>query len=239
MTFKANKNGTWVGGDDQSQGTVVYGKSGDNWLYAKSVWANNNGTWTRAWTDCRRHDSVGGRDWLPTTLPAVYSGSCGNQTYQIPTRYTKDGCPSYDVAGSTVAAPDCNSSCYNSPTVTEEYFDGSCTTRRFRTKTVTNPKSGSGCSSTTSYGSPYASPTCEGGCTTVYTAVEYNYNGKMLYSFAEDGYYAAFFDNCAGCGGGAGCTSSSYYYLTVCGGTVTVNFLYCDACSNIFDNTPC
>ncbi len=116
MTLKANKNGTWVGGDDQSQGTVMYGKSAGNWLYAKSVWAKKDGVWARAWTDCRRHDA-GGRDWGTTTLSAVYSGSCGNRTYQIPTRYTKDGCPSYDVAGSTVSSPDCNSGCFTASSV--------------------------------------------------------------------------------------------------------------------------
>jgi hypothetical protein len=236
MTFKANKNGTWVGGDDQSQGTVVYGKSGDNWLYAKSVWANNNGTWTRSWTDCRKFDA-GGRDWSNPVTAVTPNGTCGNRTETTTVTRTKPGCPD-DVRSTTVSSPNC-SGCYNADTVTQEYFDGSCTTRRLRTKTVTNPISGSNCPSTTTYGSPYASPTCEGGCTTVYTAVEYNYNGKMLYSFAEDGYYAAFFDNCAGCGGGGGCVSSSFYYLTVCGGAVTVNFLYCSACENIFDGSPC
>ncbi len=119
MTLKANKNGTWVGGDDQSQGTVMYGKSAGNWLYAKSVWAKKDGVWARAWTDCRRHDA-GGRDWGTTTLSPVYSGSCASITYQIPTRYTKDGCPSYDVPGSNVAAPNC-AGCTGTP-----YVSNSC-----------------------------------------------------------------------------------------------------------------
>jgi hypothetical protein len=97
----------------------MYGKSAGNWLYAKSVWAKKDGVWARAWTDCRRHDA-GGRDWGTTTLSPVYSGSCASITYQIPTRYTKDGCPSYDVPGSNVAAPNC-AGCTGTP-----YVSNSC-----------------------------------------------------------------------------------------------------------------
>jgi hypothetical protein len=162
MTFRANKNGTWVGGDDQSQGTVVYGKSGGNWLYAKSAWANKNGVWTRAWTDCRRHDVAGGRDWSTTTLSPVYSGSCGNQTYQIPTRYTKDGCPFYDVPGATVAAPNCNkydTNCYNSATGAYEYRY-SCTARESRIVYTFTPKSGTSCGTQYEYTSWVSDPDC-------------------------------------------------------------------------------
>jgi hypothetical protein len=94
MTFRANKNGTWVGGDDQSQGTVVYGKSGGNWLYAKEVFAKKDGTWTRAWTDCRKFDA-GGRDWSSSTQ-SFTDGSdcdgCGVKSKTV-TTYTKTGCP--------------------------------------------------------------------------------------------------------------------------------------------------
>jgi hypothetical protein len=105
MTFRANKNGSWVGGDDQSQGTTVYGKLGNDWLYAKSVWANNNGTWTRAWTDCRQHDA-GGRDWGSSSSSSTVScggcGGCGTNTKVVTTvTYTKEGCPVYTRASET------------------------------------------------------------------------------------------------------------------------------------------
>jgi hypothetical protein len=94
MTFRANKSGTWVGGDDQSQGTVVYGKSGGNWLYAKEVFAKKDGTWTRAWTDCRKFDASG-RDWSSST-EVFTDGSgcdgCGVKSKTV-TTYTKTGCP--------------------------------------------------------------------------------------------------------------------------------------------------
>jgi hypothetical protein len=231
MTFKANKNGTWVGGDDQSQGTVVYGKSGDNWLYAKSVWANKDGSWVRSWTDCRRHDT-GGRDWLPTTLSAVYSGSCGNRTYQIPTRYTKDGCPSYDVAGSTVSSPDCNSSCFDASTST--VYSGSCTSRTSTTRTTYTAKAGSGCTTYFVDGTYTADPTCEGACTTAKTGtfsqggITYEYSGPA-------GYYYAFPNpNCS-----SGCDfSAAYYYVTTCGGTNYITLLSSEPCVTVFGD-PC
>jgi hypothetical protein len=94
MTFRANKSGTWVGGDDQSQGTVVYGKSGGNWLYAKEVFAKKDGTWTRAWTDCRKFDA-GGRDWSSSTqvfTDGSTCAGCGVKSKTV-TTYTKTGCP--------------------------------------------------------------------------------------------------------------------------------------------------
>jgi hypothetical protein len=213
MTFKANKNGTWVGGDDQSQGTVVYGKSGDNWLYAKSVWANKDGSWVRSWTDCRRHDT-GGRDWLPTTLSAVYSRSCGNRTYQIPTRYTKDGCPSYDVAGSTVSSPDCNSSCFTASTVNCDGCGGP--------STLYTANSGSGCTT-------YTSGSCGN-----WNNVTENYGYNTPFSFAGTdfyteyvpalgGYRAYVYDNFNG----------SYDGGTFCGGSTAYHLLYtCSANGN-------
>lgn len=105
MTFRANKNGTWVGGDDQTQGTVVYGKSGGNWLYAKEVFAKKDGTWTRAWTDCRQHDA-GGRDWSSSSSAVTVScsgcDSCGTNTKVVTTvTYTKTGCPTYTRSSET------------------------------------------------------------------------------------------------------------------------------------------
>lgn len=105
MTFRANKNGTWVGGDNQSEGTVVYGKSGGNWLYAKEVFAKKDGTWVRAWTDCRQHDASG-RDWGSSSSAVTVScgscDSCGTNTKVVTTvTYTKTGCPTYTRSSET------------------------------------------------------------------------------------------------------------------------------------------
>ena len=231
-SFKAKKDGNWVGGSDQSQGTTVYGKLGGSWLYAKSVWAKRNGVWERAWTDCRKYDEAGGRDWSAPSTVVTTSGTCGNKTQTTTVTRTKDGCPS-DVRATTVSAPDCGAGCYSTPTVTEEYYDGSCGTRRYRTKTVTNPVAGSNCPSTTTYSEPYASPTCEGSCTVAQTAtfveggVEYYYTGPA-------GYYEAFLDGDGPAGGCADCPSGyfnyGYYYITVCNGVRTIQVLSCDGC---------
>jgi hypothetical protein len=114
MTLRANKNGTWVGGDDQSAGTTVYGKLGTNWLYAKAVFANKNGVWTRAWTDCRLFDA-GGRDWSDPTTVVTTAGSCSTRTQTTTVTRTKTGCPN-DVRATTVAAPDCTG-CTGTPYV--------------------------------------------------------------------------------------------------------------------------
>jgi hypothetical protein len=100
MTLRANKNGTWVGGDDQSAGTTVYGKLGADWLYAKAVFANKNGTWERAWTDCRQHDASGGRDWSSSsstsTVTCASCDDCGTSTKNVTVvTYTKTGCLTY------------------------------------------------------------------------------------------------------------------------------------------------
>ena len=232
MPFKANKNGTWVGGTDQSQGTVIYGKSSGNWFYAKEVFAKNNGIWARAWTDCRKLGAEGGRDWSSTTLSAVYSGSCGNRTYQIPTRYSKTGCPSYDVAGSTVSSPDCNSSCFDITTST--VYSGSCTSRTSATRTTYTAKSGSGCTSYYVDGTYTADPTCAGGCTTAKTG-DFSQGGIYYTYGGPAGYYYVFPNpNCS-----SGCDfSSAYYYVTTCGGTNTITLLSSDPCVTIFGD-PC
>ena len=142
-----NNSGGW------SNASVVYGwNSSGVKTYAKAMFMRKaDNTWERGWTDCRKLGAEGGRDWLPNTLAAVYSGSCGNRTYQIPTRYTKDGCPSYDVAGSNVSAPDCNSSCFTASAVN---CDG-C-----GSATLYTANSGSGCTSyTTGSCGSWSSPT--------------------------------------------------------------------------------
>jgi hypothetical protein len=122
MTFRANKSGTWVGGDDQSQGTVVYGKSGGNWLYAKEVFAKKDGTWTRAWTDCRQHDASG-RDWGSSSSAVTVScggcDSCGTNTKVVTTvTYTKTGCPTYTRSSET--------GCTGCTGAWSDYFDFVC-----------------------------------------------------------------------------------------------------------------
>jgi hypothetical protein len=188
MAFKgkANKGSgdQWYGGNTSNDGSVVYGKLNGSWLHAKQVQAKKDGVWSQVWLDCREHDA-GGSGWTPETLAAVYSGTCGGTTYQIPTRYTKTGCPTYTRNGTTVSDPFCydgashlgSNDCYDASTVAAVYFDGSCGTRRLRTATTTVPKTTSGCGSTTYYGSPYSSPDCnkyDTGCYNAATA-EYVY----------------------------------------------------------------
>jgi hypothetical protein len=113
MTFRANKAGTWVGGDDQSAGTTVYGKLGGSWLYAKEVFAKKDGVWSRAWTDCRQHDASGGRDWSSSSSTVNTScgscGGCGTTTKDVTTvTYTKTGCPTYTRTSET-ACTSCGS----------------------------------------------------------------------------------------------------------------------------------
>lgn len=188
MAFKgkANKGSgdQWYGGNTSNDGSVVYGKLNGSWLHAKQVQAKKDGVWSQVWLDCREHDA-GGSGWTPETLAAVYSGTCGGTTYQIPVRYTKTGCPTYTRNGTTVADPFCydgashlgSNDCYDASTIAAVYYDGSCGTRRLRTATTTVPKPTSGCGSTTYYGSPYSSPDCnkyDTGCYNAATA-EYVY----------------------------------------------------------------
>lgn len=137
MAFKG-KDGTWKGGNNQSQGSVVYGKSGDSWLYAKSAWAKKDGSWQRAWTDCRQHDA-GGRDWIVAPGVTETQYDCGNRQSRIRTDYSKDGCTSYSRYTAWVSAPDC-SGCFT-PSAVECYGCGSSTTY--------NANPGSNCTSYT------------------------------------------------------------------------------------------
>jgi hypothetical protein len=301
MAFKgkANKGSgdQWYGGNTSNDGSVVYGKLNGSWLHAKQVQAKKDGVWSQVWLDCREHDA-GGSGWTPETLAAVYSGTCGGTTYQIPTRYTKTGCPTYTRNGTTVADPFCydganhlgSNDCYDASTVAAVYFDGSCDTRRLRTATTTVPKPTSGCGSTVYYGSPYtssdcnndcydaalaavaeyydgscgtrrlrdktvtpnkstngcpdkvsysapyASPTCEGACTTADTA-EFSADGYSFSYTGTPGYFAALIEEvayktCTACGPG-------YYryvtfYVTTCNGTRTITAIDCDVCFCFF-----
>jgi len=235
MTFKANKNGTWVGGDDQSQGTVVYGKSGDNWLYAKSVWANKDGSWTRAWTDCRKYDA-GGRDWSPPVDVVTYSPDtdCGNRTQTTTTTRTKTGCPD-DVRPTTVSSPNCNSGCFDASTST--VYSGSCTSRTSATRTTYTAKAGSGCTTYFVDGTYTADPTCDGACTTVKTG-NFTEGGVEYYYTGPAGYYEAFMDGGGPSGGCPSCPPGfynyGYYYITTCGVTNYIQTLYCIGCQSYF-----
>ena len=159
--------------------SVVYGNSG-GFQYGKSAHVKTNTGWQQVWTDCRLYDAAGGRGWSDPVDVITYTDSCNSRTQTTTTTRTKFGCPD-DVRAVTVASPNCNgdvSTCYDAPTVTEEYYDGSCDTRRLRTKTITNPKSTSGgCGSSTTYGSPYASSDCNGTCYDAVTTAEVYYDG--------------------------------------------------------------
>lgn len=133
-SFQGRDGGTWKGGSNQSQGSTVYGKLSGAWAYAKSAWVKKDGTWQRAWTDCRAFDATGGRDWttVADTPSDTYSGTCGNRTRTDYTTYTKTGCPD-DVRSSTVSDPNCTSGCFTPSAVncdgcgSRTYYDGSAT----------------------------------------------------------------------------------------------------------------
>jgi hypothetical protein len=133
----------------------------------------------------------------------------------------------------TVASPTCVG-CYNASTVSEEYYDGSCASRRYRTKTVTNPKSGSGCSSSTSYGSPYASPDCTGACRTAKTG-DFSEGGISYIYTGPAGEYIAYPNPfCSN-----GCDWSAVYFTVLtCGGTNYITETFRDVCRNVFGD-PC
>ena len=222
-----NSAGQWV------TASAVYGwNSSGVKTYAKALFTRkSDGTWDRSWTDCRKFDEAGGRDWSAPSTVVTYSGSCGNRTETTTVTRTKEGCTA-DVRSTTVASPNCTSGCYDPATVTEEYFDGSCATRRFRTKTVTNPKAGSNCPSSTTYSAPYAAPTCEGACTTAKTG-DFTQNSVTYYYEGTPGYYYAL-----GCDINAGCFGNNYYYVTTCSGTNNITLYQVGPCYNAFGD-PC
>lgn len=227
-----NTSGGW------SNASVVWGwNSSGVKTYAKAMFTRkSDNTWDRSWTDCRKLGAEGGRDWTPTTLPAVYSGSCGNRTYQIPTRYSKTGCPSYDVAGATVSSPDCNkddTNCYNSPVPVTEYRY-SCSSRESRTVYVYSPKSGTACGTQYTYSSWVSDPTCEGACTVAKTG-NFSSGGIDYFYSGTPGYYDAFPNpNCS-----PGCDySTAQYYITTCSGVNSYTLLSSGTCVNALGD-PC
>jgi hypothetical protein len=236
MAFRANKDGTWVGGNDQSEGTVVYGKSGDNWLYAKEVFANRAGTWYRAWTDCRKYDASG-RGWSDPVSVVTYSGTCGNRTQTTTVTRTKTGCPD-DVRPTTISSPNCDAGCFDASSSTENIYSGTCASRTYvvRTTITYTAKAGSNCTtySTSSDGSPIASPTCDGACTTAKTG-DFSQGGiSYTYTGTPGSYYAFPNPTCS-----SGCDfSSAYYSVTTCNGTNTITLTDAGTCYNVFGD-PC
>ena len=221
MALKGKDSSGW------KDASAVYGKDASGWLYAKEAWAKNASGWQRAWTDCRLYDAAGGRGWSDPVSVVTYTGTCGNRTATTTVTRTKTGCPN-DVRATTVASPDCNSGCYDAPTVTEEYYDGSCSTRRLRTKTVTNPKTGSNCGSSTTYGDPYASPTCDGNPPgACWTEVTCSYAGQTNVTFAGQ-FFAEVYEIVSGvCFASKTATVGEYiYYFYTCQGTQGVYAAY-------------
>lgn len=226
MAFRANKDGTWVGGNDQSEGTVVYGKSGDSWLYAKEVFANRSGTWYRAWTDCRKHDE-GGRGWTASAGVTEYQNTCNNRQSRVRTDYTKTGCTGYSRYTSWVSSPDCNSSCFTAST--SYYFTGTCQSRTQTERTTYTANAGSGCTTYYTDATPTASPTCggnpPGAC---WTDVTCNYAGG---SVTWDG---VLFD-VTDIGGGA-CYSQSRSNIFGCtGGQFELTRLYLCGSTQVYE----
>lgn len=197
MVIRGKKDGVWYGGNDNTEGSVVYGKSGGSWLYAKEVWAKNGGTWKRAWTDCRQHDA-GGRDWTASAGVIEYQGSCGNRQSRIRTDYTKTGCTSYSRYTSWISAPDCNSGCFTPSTST--VYSGSCGNRTAATRTTYTANAGSGCTTYFVDGPYTSSPDCNSTCFTASTATVYRNSCASRESTTRTTYTA---------NAGSGCTSYS------------------------------
>lgn len=231
MGLQGKDGGTW------KDASAVYGKSGGSWLYAKEVFANKAGTWTRAWTDCRLYDAAGGRGWSDPVSVVTYTGTCGNRTQTTTTTRTKTGCPD-DVRAVTISSPNCDAACFDGSSSTENIYSGTCASRTYvvRTTTTYTAKAGSNCTtySTSSDGSPIASPTCDGACTTAKTG-DFSQGGiSYTYTGTPGSYYAFPNPTCS-----SGCDfSNAYYSVTVCSGTNTITLTSSDACVDVF-GTPC
>jgi hypothetical protein len=176
-----------------------------------------------------------------STVAAVYfDGSCDTRRLRTATTTVPkptSGCGSTVYYGSPYTSSDCNNDCYDAAlAAVAEYYDGSCGTRRLRDKTVTPNKSTNGCPDKVSYSAPYASPTCEGACTTADTA-EFSADGYSFSYTGTPGYFAALIEEvayktCTACGPG-------YYryvtfYVTTCNGTRTITAIDCDVCFCFF-----
>lgn len=228
MAFKGKADkgsgSQWYGGDTHSDGSVVYGKSAGDWLYAKQVQAKRNGYWYRAWTDCRQHDATGGRDWTPAPGVTEYQLSCNNRQSRVRTDYSKPGCTSYSRYTDWVSSPDCNSSCFT--TSTYLYYTGTCLARTRTERTTYTANDGSGCTTYFTDAAPIPNPTCGGNppgdC---WTNVTCNYVGQTGVTFAE-----IVFDNVFDFGGTCIATIDAdpyyWYIFYTCGTTESLDILY-------------
>jgi hypothetical protein len=123
----------------------------------------------------------------------------------------------------------------------QEYYDGSCSTRRLRSKTTYTR---SGCSDTYIYGSPYNSPDCgatptdysSNSCWTVQSGSGYETLGGQRYLWGSDflgfEYYVYKVDgsnNLTECGAGFGCATGccKTYWLYKCGSTYATSYRSC------------
>ncbi len=114
-----NNSGAWV------NASVVYGYDGSGVkTYAKqaSIRKSDNSGWERAWTDCRKYDEAGGRDWSgpSTTTATVSCGGCycnSNNRTDTTSTWTKTGCPN-DVRVSTGACSGCGTQSQGAGTYT-------------------------------------------------------------------------------------------------------------------------
>ena len=195
-SFKGKDSSGW------KDTSAVYGKDASGWLYAKEAWAKNASGWQRAWTDCRQHDA-GGRGWSDPVSVVTYTGTCGNRTQTTTITRTKTGCPN-DVRATTVASPDCNSTCFTSSAVNCD----SC-----GSATLYTANAGSGCTTYT-----------DGSCGTWNNVTEsYGYNTPFAFAGTEfyteyvsalGGYRAFVYDNYNGSyDGGTNCGGSTAYHL--------------------------
>jgi hypothetical protein len=188
--------------------------------------------------DCRKSPTV---VWGESPVDNATTGTCNNRTYTITTTYTREGCPTYSVTSSPIpTTADCSAACYGEATVTEEYFDGTCNSIRYRTKTVTNPVAGSNCPSTTTYGDPYAAPDCTGCTGTPYVSNSCSGCGSITTTPGTGGCPDSTSGSCGtwsdsgGLGqflGTVSLVSGSYPYATYY--FSTGNWYYTDAAGNI------
>ena len=132
--------------------------------YAKKMEVRNatNTAWERAWTDCRQHDAVGGRDWTAAAGVTEYQFTCNNRQSRVRTDYSKNGCPAYSRYTSWISSPDCNSGCFTQSAIQTTSRECGCSGLESGTYYTYTANPGSGC---TTYNSDVSwSNNCIGNC---------------------------------------------------------------------------
>jgi hypothetical protein len=174
-----------------------------------------------------------------TVTEEYYDGSCDTRrlrTKTVTNPKSGSGCGSSTTYGAPYDSSDCNSTCYDAVTTAEVYYDGFCAGRRLRTQTTTPHKSTNNCTNTVTYGAPYASPTCDGGCTTSNTADFVGPNGYTYYYDGVPGNFVAFIGYPDASGGCDACPPGqfriAYYTVTTCNGTRTITPTNCGTCQD-------